>query len=90
VYNDTIFTIKYTCNLSFGGNVIQTYVNDVYPNSWYYNAISKTITEEIISSDKFLEVYEEISYNDISEIYEYQINKENLESISKAKVFFYL
>ena len=90
VYNDTIFTIKYTCNLSFEGNVIQTYVNDVYPNSWYYNAISKTITEEIISSDKFLEVYEEISYNDISEIYEYKINKENLESISKAKVFFYL
>ena len=74
IYNDTVFIIKYTCNLFFDGNLIQTYVNDVYPNSWYYNAISRTISEEIINSEKFMEVYEEISYNDISEIYEYKIN----------------
>lgn len=90
VYNDTAFTLNYTCNLSFDGNKIQTYVNDVCPSSWYYNVIPKNITEEIISSDKFLSVYEKISYDSIDEIYEYKISKENLESISKAKVFFYL
>jgi hypothetical protein len=90
VYNDTIFTIKYTCKLFFDGNEIQTYINDVHPNTWYYNTIPKNITDEIINSDKFLRVYEEISYNDINEIYEYKINKDNLNSISKTKVFFYL
>jgi hypothetical protein len=90
VYNDTSFTIKYTCNLIFDGNEIQTYMNDVYPNSWYYNAIPKDIINEILNYDKFLEVYEIISYNDVTEIFQYKINKDNLESISKAKVFFYL
>ena len=90
IYNDTIFTIKYTCKLFFDGNEIQTYVDEVHPNYWYYNDIPKNITNEIINSDKFLSVYEKISYNNIDEIYEYKINKENLESISKAKVFFYL
>lgn len=90
VYNDTSFTIKYTCNLIFDGNEIQTYMNDVYPNSWYYNAIPKDIINKILNYDKFLEVYEVISYNDVTEIFQYKINKDNLESISKAKVFFYL
>jgi len=90
IYNDTVFTINYTCNLLFDGNEIQTFTNEIHPKSWYYNYLPKNISEEIINSDKFLSVYEKISYNDIEEIYEYKIHKDNLDSISKAKVFFNL
>lgn len=90
IYNDTVFTVNYTCNLVFDGYEIQTYTNEVHPSCWSYNEIPKNISEEIINSDKFLSVYEKISYNNTDMIYEYKINKENLESISKAKVFFYL
>jgi len=90
IYNDTVFTINYTCNLLFDGNEIQTFTNEIHSKFWYYNYLPKNISEEIINSDKFLSVYEKISYNDIEEIYEYKIHKDNLDSISKAKVFFNL
>lgn len=89
VYNGTSFTMKYTCNLLFEGDEIKTYVNEVPPKHWHYDPISKSIAEEIINSDKFLSVYEKISYNDTDEIYEYKIHRDNLDSVSKGKVFFY-
>jgi hypothetical protein len=90
MYNDTSFTIQYICKIHFEDNEIHSYVNNIFPNSWYYNFIPKNITNEILNSDKFLEVYEEISYNDVTEIFQYKINKKNLDSISKGKVFFHL
>lgn len=90
IFNGTIHTLKYTCKLYFNDSEIGSYVNNVYPENWFYNYIPKDITNEILSSDKFLDVYEEISYNDVTEIFQYKINKENLESISKGKVFFHI
>jgi hypothetical protein len=90
IMNGSVFTLQYTCKVYFEDSEIGSYINNVYPGAWYYNQISKTIINEILNSDKCLDVYEEISYNDVTEIFEYKINKENLESISKGKVFFYL
>ena len=82
--------IDYICKLYFCGNEIQTYQNRMGPEFWHYNSISKNIINEILDSDKCLDVYEKISYGDGNkEIFEYKINKKNLESISKAKVFYY-
>ena len=90
IYNGTIFPIDYICKLYFCGNEIQTYQNRMGPEFWHYNSISKNIINEILDSDKCLDVYEKISYGDGNkEIFEYKINKKNLESISKAKVFYY-
>ena len=40
--------------------------------------------------DEFLEIYEHINYENHDEIYEYKIHKNNVDSISKGKVFFIL
>lgn len=88
VYNGTIFTIKHTYSLVFEGNKIQSQSKEIYPGHWYTNLIPKNISKEITNSNKFLEVNEEISYNNITETFKYKINKKNLTSISKSKIFF--
>ena len=37
-----------------------------------------------------LNVFEKVTIDSSEEIYEYKINKNNIDSISKSKVFFYL
>jgi hypothetical protein len=90
VYNASQKIINYSYNLTFNGQKIDSYSEIIYPTSWRYNFISKDISNEILNSDNFLEFREQIKYDDYDETYEYKINKNNVDSISKGKVFFIL
>lgn len=90
MFNETSFTIKYSCKIFYDGNQVNVHESEIHPEAWFYDFISKDITNEIINSNKFLTVIEEISYDNINKIYEYKVNKDNLDSISKGKVFFHL
>lgn len=90
VYNSTKFEIDYSCEIFYDNEKIIQCKNKVRSEHWIYDTISKKITNEIINSNTFLYVHEKIIYNDVETNFQYKINKENLESISKAKVFFYL
>jgi hypothetical protein len=90
VYNDSPKIINYSYNLTFKGQKIDSFSEKIYPNYWKYSFISKDISDEILNSDEFLEIYEHINYENHDEIYEYKIHKNNVDSISKGKVFFIL
>ena len=55
-----------------------------------YINIPNSISTEILNSDNELNVFEKVTIDSSEEIYEYKINKNNIDSISKSKVFFYL
>ena len=90
VYNSSPKIINYSYNLIFEGQKIDSYSGIIYPASWRYNFIPKHIPNEILSSNEFLEVQEHVEYEDNNETYEYRIHKDNIDSISKGKVFFVL
>jgi hypothetical protein len=90
VFNSSPKTINYSYELFFNGEVIDSFSDIVYPNYWRYDFISKNISEEILQTNKSLIVKEHIKYDDVNEVYEYEINKHNINSISKGKVFFVL
>ena len=43
-----------------------------------------------LNTENYLDVYEKVYFNGTEEIYQYKISINNIDSISKAKVFFYL
>ena len=90
VYNSSPKIINYSYDLIFKGQKIDSYSGIIYPTSWRYNFIPKHIPNEILSSNEFLEVQEHVGYEDNNETYEYRIHKDNVDSISKGKVFFIL
>jgi hypothetical protein len=90
VYNASPKMINYSYDLIFKGEKIDSYSETISPDFWRYNFIPKYISNEILNSDVFLEVHEHIRYDNYDETYEYKINKNNVDSISKGKVFFIL
>lgn len=89
-YNASPKIIDYSYEIYYKEEKIDYYSETIYPQSWRYNFIPKHISEEILSSDKFLEVKEHIRFDSVDEIYYYKISKNNIDSISKGKVFFLL
>ena len=89
IYNASPKIINYSYDLTFKGEKIDSHSEIIYPNYWRYNFIPRHISDEILNSNEFLEVCEHIMYDVFSETYEYKITKDNIDSISKGKVFFY-
>jgi hypothetical protein len=89
-YNASSKSIEYSCDLIFKGEKIDSYSGTMHPHSWRYNFIPRSISNEILSMDEFLEVNERIECENNNEIFEYRIHKYNIDSISKGKVFFIL
>ena len=89
VYNVSQKNIEYSYELRYKGEVIDTFFDVVVPQYWRYNFIPKHISDEILSSDEFLEVSETIKFDNTNETYYYKIDKNNVDSSSKGKVFFY-
>jgi hypothetical protein len=75
--------IKYNERIIF--NLNQTFQR----KGWYYIHLPKDISKEILNSDSELNVFEKVTIDGSDEIYEYKINKNNIVSISKGKLFFY-
>ena len=90
VHNVSQKNIEYSYELRYKGEVIDTFFDVVVPQYWRYNFIPKHISDEILSSDEFLEVSENIKFDNTNETYYYKIDKNNVDSISKGKVFFLL
>ena len=87
ICNASNFTFKYTCKIIFQNKEVYFYSKDIFPQDWFYNTISKSITNEILTTDNYLEVVEEITYKDTNEIFQYKIDNDNFETISKVKSF---
>ena len=88
IYNASPKFIEYSYEIHYKGTKIDSFSSSLSPNYWRYNFIPKHISEEILSSDEFLEVRENIKFDNTDETYYYKINKNNVDSISKGKVFF--
>lgn len=89
IYNASNKTIDYDIKLYFDDYEIFIYhEQNVCENFWSYNFIPDDIIKTILSSEKYLSVIETVKYDSTIECFEYKIDKNNLSSVSKAKVFF--
>jgi hypothetical protein len=90
IFNDSNNTVTIDTELTYKDTLIFKLHNTYIPKSWYYSRIPENISNEILSSENYLDVCEKVYFNDTEETYQYQININNIDTISKSKVFFNL
>jgi hypothetical protein len=90
IFNDSKSDITIQFEIKYTEKLICS-LNQTFPRKgWYYINLPNSISTEILNSDNELDVFEKVTIDGSEEIYEYKINKNNIDSISKSKVFFYL
>ena len=90
IFNDSKSDITIQAEIKYNEKLICS-LNQTFPRKgWYYINLPNSISTEILNSDNELNVFEKVIIDGSEEIYEYKINKNNIDSISKSKVFFYL
>ena len=90
IFNDSKSDITIQFEIKYNEKLICS-LNQTFPRKgWYYINLPNSISTEILNSDNELDVFEKVTIDGSEEIYEYKINKNNIDSISKSKVFFYL
>jgi hypothetical protein len=87
ICNNTQVTLKYTCKIFFENKQIYFYHKEISSRNFFYNKISESVINEIFAHNKFIEIFEEISFQDITEIFKYKIDNNNFETIYKLKSF---
>ena len=89
-FNDSNYEVRIDTKLTYKGLPILEQSKTYGPRCWYYYQVSEEISNEILNTENHLDVYEKVYFNGTEEIYQYKISINNIDSISKAKVFFYL
>ena len=89
LFNDSSAEIRIRVVLKYRESIILNMEKNFGTRCWYYIPISEEISNQILDFGGDLEVFEEVQCKDEKEIYEYKINRNNIDSVSKGKVFFY-
>jgi len=89
VFNDSKSEITIYAEIKYNERIIFNLNQTFQRKGWYYIHLPKDISKEILNSDNELNVFEKVTIDGSDEIYEYNINKNNIVSISKGKLFFY-
>ena len=89
LFNDSSAEIDIRVVLKYQDSSILSIEKTFAPRCWYYINISEEISNRVLDFGEDLEVFEEVQYKDEKEVYEYKINRNNIDSVSKGKVFFY-
>jgi hypothetical protein len=89
VFNDSKSEITIYAEIKYNERIIFNLNQTFQRKGWYYIHLPKDISKEILNSDNELNVFEKVNIDGSDDIYEYNINKNNIVSISKGKLFFY-
>lgn len=90
VFNDSNHNVTIDTVLRYEGLPLLERSETYVPNGWYYFPVPEEISNDILNTENYLDVYEKVYFDGTEEIYQYKISINNIDSISKAKVFFYL
>jgi len=90
VYNFTNKELEIDIEIRYKGNVIINDNRTYFYKTWYYIHIPYDVIEDIMSStNEEMVVTEKIKYESQEDVFNYSVNKNNLETHKKCKWYFF-